>query len=71
MFIDYESPKITLKTALFNGETEDGKKFTIIANWNEWHDWTADSSKIIWDEVQGTEDEAEEIIHEFLRQINS
>ena len=70
MFIDYESPKTTSKTVWFNGETEDGKKFTIVANWNEWDDWTADSSEIMWDEDSANEEECQEIIHEFLNEMN-
>ena len=69
MFIDYESPKTTSKTVWFNGETEDGKKFTIVANWNEWDDWTADPDDIMWDD-EGSEDDAQEIIHEFLNEMN-
>lgn len=70
MFIDYESPKTVSKTVWFNGETEDSKKFTIVANWDEWDDWTAEISDMMWDEDEGTEEEAQEIIHEFLNEMN-
>ena len=70
MFIDYESPKTVSKTVWFNGETEDGKKFTIVANWNEWDDWTADSSDMMWDEDSGNEEECQEILHDFLNEMN-
>jgi len=70
MFIDYESPKVTSKTVWFNGETEEGKKFTIVSNWDEWDDWTADASDIMWDSEEGSEDEAQEIIHDFLNEMN-
>jgi len=70
MFIDYESPKTTSKTVWFNGETEEGKKFTIVAGWDEWDDWTADSSDLMWDGEEGTDEESQEIIHEFLNEMN-
>lgn len=70
MYIDYESPKTTSKTVWFNGETEDGKKFTIIGNWDEWDDWSADPDSIMWDNEEGTNDEKNEIIHEFLGEMN-
>lgn len=70
MFIDYESPKTTSKTVWFPGETSEGKKFTIVANWDEWDDWTADASDMMWDDEEGSEDEAQEIIHEFLSEMN-
>ena len=70
MFIDYESPKTTSKTVWFNGETEEGKKFTIVANWDEWDDWSADSDEIMWDDEEGTKEEKEEIIYNFLERMN-
>jgi len=70
MFIDYESPKTTSKTVWFKGETEDGRSFTLIANWDEWDDWTAVPDEIMWDGEEGTEDEKQEIVHEFLSQMN-
>jgi hypothetical protein len=71
MKIDFDSPKTTSKTVWFNGETDDERKFTIVATWDEWDDWTADSSEIMWDDEAGNEDECQEIIHEFLSQMNS
>lgn len=70
MFIDYESPKVTSKTVWFAGETEDGKKFTLVANWDEWDDWSADPDSIMWDDEEGSEDEKQEIVHDFLQEMN-
>ena len=70
MYIDYESAKTVSKTVWFNGETKDGKKFTIVANWDEWDDWTADSSDMMWDGDEASEEECREIIHDFLSEMN-
>lgn len=70
MHIDFETAKTISKTVWFNGETEEGKKFTIVANWNEWDDWTADPEEIMWDDEEGTEDEKQEIVHNFLEEMN-
>lgn len=70
MKIDYTNPKTTSKVVWFNGETEDGKRFTIIANWGEWEDWTASADDVLWDDEEGSYDEAQEIIHEFLNDMN-
>jgi hypothetical protein len=70
MFIDYESPKTISKTIWFPGETEERKKFTLVATWDEWDDWTANASDIMWDGEEGSEDEAQEAVHEFLTQMN-
>jgi hypothetical protein len=71
MFIDYESPKTISKTIWFLGQTEERKKFTLVATWDEWDDWTANASDIMWDGEEGSEDEAQEAVHEFLTQMNS
>jgi hypothetical protein len=70
MHIDFETTKTISKTVWFNGETEEGKKFTIVANWNEWDDWTANADEIMWDDEEGTEDEKQEIVHNFLEEMN-
>jgi hypothetical protein len=70
MFIDYDSPKTTSKTVWYNGETEDGRKFTLVANWDEWDDWSADPDSIMWDDEEGSEDEKQEIVHNFLQEMN-
>ena len=71
MFIDYESPKTISKTIWFLGQTEERKKFTLVATGDEWDDWTANASDIMWDGEEGSEDEAQEAVHEFLTQMNS
>ncbi len=70
MFIDYDSPKTTSKTVWYRGETPDGKKFTLVGTWDDWDDWTANAADIMWEEDEGTEDEAQEIVHEFLSEMN-
>jgi hypothetical protein len=52
----------------FVGETEDGKTFTITANWNDWDDWTID--EIVWDGDAGTEEEEDEIRENFMSEMN-
>jgi len=70
MFINYESPTTVSKTVWFNGETEDGKKFTIMANWNDFDDWNVESDEVTWDDEEGTDEQVQEIIYEFLQEMN-
>lgn len=70
MFIDYESPKTISKTVSFYGKTDEGKEFTINANWNDWDDWNVTPDEISWDDEEGTEDEIQEIINGFLQEMN-
>lgn len=70
MMIDFESAKTTSKTVWFNGETENGKKFIIMANWNDWDDWNVTPEEISWDGEEGTDEQVQEIIFEFLNEMN-
>lgn len=68
MKINYKEARMTSKMVDFIGETEDGKSFTITANWNDWDDWTVD--EIVWDEDAGTEEQEEEIKEQFMSEMN-
>jgi len=70
MNIDYENGKLESKTVWFKGETEQGKKFTVMANWNSWDDWNVMPEEISFDNSDGTDEEIEKIIDEFLGEMN-
>ena len=70
MKIDFESGKLQSKTVWFDGETEDGLKFTVMANWNTWDDWNVTPDDISWDGESGTDEQIEEIISTFEEQMN-
>jgi hypothetical protein len=68
MNIDYKNGRIISKQVDFDGETEDGRTFTIDANWNDWEQWSVDG--ISWDDAEGSEEEEEEIKEKFLSDMN-
>ena len=68
MNIEYKNRQVRSKQVDFEGETEDGKAFTIDANWNDWDDWSVDG--ISWHDEEGTEQEEEEIKEKFLEHMN-
>ncbi len=69
MTIDYQNGVLTNKTVLFEGETKDGKTFTITANWNESDDWECDD--IMWHDESGSEDDEENIRNTFISEMNN
>ena len=62
MNINYKERQIRSKQVDFEGETEDGRCFTIDAH------WSVDS--ISWHAEEGTEEEEEEIKEKFLADMN-
>ena len=64
MKINYENAVTITISKIFEGETEDGKKFTIFGEWNDWDGWTID--RIEFDESDGTDEEEEQITEQFL-----
>jgi hypothetical protein len=70
MKIDFENVHLQSKIVFFNGETEDGKEFTITANWNDWEEWSVEPDNIAFSNDDGTEEDCEKIIEEFLSEMN-
>jgi len=68
MNIEYKKGQVTSKQVDFEGETEDRRKFTIDANWNNWDGWAVDG--INWHDEEGTEPEEEQIREKFLEDMN-
>jgi hypothetical protein len=70
MQINYDNPQTLSVSKMYEGSTEDGRKFMVIASWNDWDDWTVDS--INWDDGnEGTNEEEVEIIELFTATMNS
>ena len=70
MQINYDNAKLVSKTVRFDGVTESGKSFSIMANWNDWDDWNVTSDEITWEDEVGTDEEIEMIIEEFTNTMN-
>ena len=70
MRIDYTNSKLISKTMQFDGVTSDGLEFTIFANWNDHDDWNVEPEEVSWDGEEGTEEQVQEIIEQFLKEMN-
>ena len=70
MRIDYDNSKVISKTVHFYGETDSGLAFTIEANWNDWDDWNVTPDEISWEGDKGTDEETEQIVSQFLKEMN-
>ena len=68
MNIDYKNARLTSKQMDFDGQTEDGRGFTVDADWNDWDGWSV--STITWDDEEGTEEEEASITEKFLADMN-
>jgi hypothetical protein len=67
--INYEDSKIVSVDKIYPGFTENGQKFEIHANWNDWDDWSVDDVTFESDDFE--ESLKESIIDEFLEEMNS
>lgn len=67
--ISYEESKIISVDKIYSGSMENGQKFEIHANWNDWDDWTVDDVKFESDSF--SEETKESIIDSFLEEMNS
>lgn len=71
MYIDYDTGFTIYKIVQFKGQTSDGKNFTANGTWSELEDWTLSAENITWDDKPGTEEQIQEIIYNFVQDMNS
>lgn len=70
MQINFDSPRLISKTVAFEGQTSEGKSFTLNANWNDWDDWNATVEDLSWEGEEGTEEEITQILETFHVHMN-
>ena len=68
MEINFETPVTFSVTKKFNGSMEDGRTFTLLAEWNDWDGWSVDSIECD-SEDELTEDEEQEISDHFIENM--
>lgn len=68
MRINFETPETFSITKRFTGDLEDGRTFTIVAEWNDWDGWSIDNLECIKGEL--SEEDEQKICNYFLDTMN-